>query len=457
MKRKLLSILVLLCLTVSSAWAQEEQEKYLYLDELSGPYLDEDDGTSYIESATLMYGYVPDGMPYFDGSQWLDAEEEPYEDISGLMNLTVDESCQEFEGESLFYLFNGCSFLTTINGIENLNTASVTDMSGMFEDCFSLEKLKISGWNTSNVTMMENMFHGCSGLYELDLSGWNTSNVENMEYMFMDCTELVTIYVGPGWSTEAVTESTDMFGIFDDEGEDEEGDEEGSEEEEPSIPSFMSLPGWDIENPNDKTNAHTGEGGYLTLSDCNVTAKKVGNSYWSTFYTTAGNYQADEGTQVFIVALNGTTLTLTEIEDGIINSGQAVVLKSSSTASIPLSAVESGIDESYYSDNSLKGTMGNFTNTEYYPNIYVLNYKAATGVGFYKLSEGGTISANKAYLESSENAREFFSFDETTAIEAIDNGQLAIDDVVYDLQGRRISQPTKGLYIVNGKKVFINK
>ena len=31
------------------------------------------------------------------------------------------------------------------------------------------------------------------------------------------------------------------------------------------------------------------------------------------------------------------------------------------------------------------------------------------------------------------------------------------DAVVYDLQGRRVVNPTKGLYIVNGKKVFINK
>lgn len=44
--------------------------------------------------------------------------------------------------------------------------------------------------------------------------------------------------------------------------------------------------------------------------------------------------------------------------------------------------------------------------------------------------------------------------DNTTAIISIKNGQ--VDSVTYyDLQGRRVAQPTKGLYIVNGKKVII--
>ena len=57
-------------------------------------------------------------------------------------------------------------------------------------------------------------------------------------------------------------------------------------------------------------------------------------------------------------------------------------------------------------------------------------------------------------------AREMHFFDgegsEASDIKAIDNGQLTIDNVVYDLQGRRVAQPTKsGLYIVNGRKVII--
>ena len=44
---------------------------------------------------------------------------------------------------------------------------------------------------------------------------------------------------------------------------------------------------------------------------------------------------------------------------------------------------------------------------------------------------------------------------ETTAVRGIENGELIIENSFYDLQGRKVAQPTKGLYIVNGKKVIV--
>ena len=68
-----------------------------------------------------------------------------------------------------------------------------------------------------------------------------------------------------------------------------------------------------------------------------------------------------------------------------------------------------------------------------------------------------TIKPFRAYFKpkgSSAPALNFVVDGETTGIEVIDNSQWTIDNV-YDLQGRRVDQPTKGLYIVNGKKVVI--
>ena len=164
--------------------------------------------------------------------------------------------------------------------------------------------------------------------------------------------------------------------------------------------------------------------------------------YWATFYSNGMNYQAPEGTQVFKVALTGTAIEMTEITDRIVKKGQGVVLKKTASGSITMTPTSSNSSDDY-SGNSLVGTMTN---------------KKEAGIGFYKLSATGTIGANKAYLiYDGSGAREFFSLDETTGIEGVSVNENFENGEVYDLQGRRVVNPTKGLYIVNGKKVFINK
>ena len=69
----------------------------------------------------------------------------------------------------------------------------------------SLETIEgIEYLNTSEVTIMGYMFHDCIALKILDLSTFNTSKVTEMNDMFYDCISLNTIYVGEGWTTEAV-------------------------------------------------------------------------------------------------------------------------------------------------------------------------------------------------------------------------------------------------------------
>ena len=101
--------------------------------------------------------------------------------------------------------------LTSIVGIEYLNTRKVKNMNGMFSNCTSLTSLNVSNFNTSNVTSMNSMFYDCSGLISLDLSNFNTAKVTDMCNMFYSTENLKTIYVGSGWSTAAVTNSVEMF------------------------------------------------------------------------------------------------------------------------------------------------------------------------------------------------------------------------------------------------------
>ena len=107
-------------------------------------------------------------------------------------------------------LFNGCSKLTKIIGIEDWDVSKVTQCGAAFRGCTSLTELDLSKWNTESCTGMEGMFEGCSGLTTLDVSKWNTSNVTNMPNMFQKCKNLTTLDV-TNWNTSNVTNMSGMF------------------------------------------------------------------------------------------------------------------------------------------------------------------------------------------------------------------------------------------------------
>ncbi len=176
--------------------------------------------------------------------------------------------------------------------------------------------------------------------------------------------------------------------------------------------------------------------------------------YWATYYNDLAECKVDGNTEVFKIALTGNVLAMTKIDDGIINLGQGVVLKSNS-ASIPLYYSATGSDTSY-DDNSLLGTMTTINNPG---NAFVLN-KGSHGIGFYKLKETGTIKAHKAYLTfSGTNAPAFFGFDEdVTGIKTMSDVRSEMEDVWYTIDGRKLcgKPAVKGIYILNGKAVIIN-
>ena len=83
--------------------------------------------------------------------------------------------------------------------------------------------------------------------------------------------------------------------------------------------------------------------------------------------------------------------------------------------------------------------------------------KKVDKVGFMKVANGVTIPKGKAYLYIAipPKSRDFIGFDdETTGIESVKQ-QAKADNQYFNIAGQRVAQPTKGLYIVNGKKVII--
>ena len=125
---------------------------------------------------------------------------------SGLMSLNLS-NFNTSKVTDMRYMFSGCSGLKELN-VSNFNTSTVTDMRYLFSGCSGLKELNISNFNTSKVTYMGSMFSGCSGLKELNVSNFNTSKVTDMRYMFYGCSGLKTILNPNTWRCE---QSQDMF------------------------------------------------------------------------------------------------------------------------------------------------------------------------------------------------------------------------------------------------------
>ena len=181
---------------------------------------------------------------------------------------------------------------------------------------------------------------------------------------------------------------------------------------------------------------------------------------WVTYCATE-DLTVPEGLGAYVVtSINGSTVQVEEI--GFIPEGQGVLLN---------------CEEPAYASDGFIAAAYNGAHSEL-PNNYLEGITAATSVkalategkSIYVLyndefvkTNSGTIPANRSYLpvgmDVNANARLSISFaddDEITAIERIANSQqLKANGQYYDLQGRKVAQPAKGLYIVNGRKVVV--
>ena len=132
---------------------------------------------------------------------------------------------------------------------------------------------------------------------------------------------------------------------------------------------------------------------------------------------------------------------------GTVKAGTGLILMATTEKSYDIPVAASG---SEVTSNKLVGVT---TNTE-------IADDAAYGLSdgkFVKLA-AGTIKAGKAYLPASAvSAPELtIDFGGVTGIDAaLVKSEKRIENSVYDLQGRKVAQPTKGLYIMDGRKVVV--
>ena len=424
---------------------------------------------------------------------------------ASLEKVVFEESFKKFEPTTLSSFFEELRSLTSIIGLENLNTTHVTDMSKMFYNCYKLNSLNLSQFNTGNVEKMNEMFYYCRGLNSLDLSAFNTAkvnnmyrmfyycfvrtidlssfntaNVENMDEMFAGASLMVNIYTSDSFKTDKLTNSKDMFNFC------------------TMLPNFNK-------DEVDATHANYGAGGYfkkivgqkgsvtlgangepLAVAELTLTDDEDFKAYES-FIATSASYRRTlkEGTTwatlclPFEVSLEGQnfrafkllsaddakeTVELEELKT--IEAGTPVIIKmKDGETKLKFSVANKAIAKDVQTSETADGNyqlQGLYTQKEFSKdadnNCYIVKgNKLMNPAKLLENTNNKTVGSKpfRAYMVDNSStpaagAKMFsigFDNDSTTAIDTLN--AIANDKAeYYDLQGKRLNEPQKGINIV---------
>lgn len=178
---------------------------------------------------------------------------------------------------------------------------------------------------------------------------------------------------------------------------------------------------------------------------------------YATFVTDQKVNFAGTGITAYTAKVNGNSVTLTSIEKVPANTPVVVYKDVAATTTFAVPVTTADIAAVSENENDLQKSDGT---TAVGDNVYVLGN--TNGIGFYKWT-GASLSAGKVYLNVpamsvSTEARDYLTFafeGEATGVAASLMNNDKVNSAIFDLQGRRVVNPTKGLYIVNGKKVIV--
>ena len=204
---------------------------------------------------------------------------------------------------------------------------------------------------------------------------------------------------------------------------------------------------------------------------------KIGPNGYTSYYLENENFEVPAGCTAYIIknvtqqgsTRFGKTTDVAIAAGSVIPKQTGFILKGTAGSTVYYRAGLIGVTEVDVTGNLLVGTAveKEFNGAGY---KFYLFGKGAVGQGFYYQTgrDGNSIKlpAHRAGLKLSASGPDFapakeliFNFDDATTT-GINNVQPAVEkknDVIYDLQGRRVTNPSRGIYIVNGKKVVISK
>lgn len=156
-----------------------------------------------------------------------------------------------------------------------------------------------------------------------------------------------------------------------------------------------------------------------------------------------------------VTAAEGGKATVSEVADIPANQGVVLVSETAAKATLTLGSASANC-----TDNILSGTNPRFTIEENAKSNYYIFGNGGDGVGFYH-PNNTTLKENRAFLPASvvtvSGSVNGFKLDfggVNTGIEATIQADEA-NATYYDLSGRRVIRPAKGIYVKNGRKVYV--
>ena len=189
---------------------------------------------------------------------------------------------------------------------------------------------------------------------------------------------------------------------------------------------------------------------YIKLSKASAAVSVTPAKDMTTYVTTkALDFTGVEGLKAYVAtAASASAVTITEVEEAVPAGTPLLLIGTAGTEyTVPVAASATAP-----ATNLLKAGDGT-TEFDGTTNDYILY---SDGL-FYQIGSG-SVAVGKAYLHldsapSASALKVIFSDEEVTGIDAIRS--TTENGIFYNLAGQRVNQPTKGMYIVNGKKVII--
>ena len=340
-------------------------------------------------------------------------------DCSGLKSIEIPNSVTSIGNYAFYY----CTGLTSIEIPNTVNSIG----NYAFGMCTSLTSVKIP----NSVTSIGNYaFGGCWYLTSIEIPNSVTSIGD---YTFLYCNRLTDVYC------YAETLPSTVSTTFDDSN---------------YKNATLHVPACAIDDYK-TTEPWSGFGNIVPLEfDLTVSDAGVATLYLD--YSVAIPDVEGMGDVMYVSDVVDRTLVLTKVENNIPAHTGVIVYAQPGTYTLTSSTTHVDACE----NSQLSGVTQDTPTANIDGTVYTLSVgKNPEDIGFRKFV-GGTLAANKAFLVMNEsNEVNFYNFafdDELTGISTTEQDVDVESAVIYDLQGRRVTSPSKGIYIVNGQKRIIN-